>query len=120
MFEKAEKYLSKATEYESQAKAESYYEKSVPRYDKTISLYESAIRDSKYALNKVFEKSEKEKIKADINRLRAILDGVRKDREALHKKIKQQAVYNKAGMRHEMYYFYYDNKGNLVGTNLEE
>jgi len=93
MSNKADKYISQAAEYEYQAEAELssrgklYYKNSVPGYDKAISLYESAVKDSKYALDKIFEKQKKKKVKADIRRLGDIIYSLKKDRKILHQKI---------------------------------
>jgi len=90
---KADKYISQADEYEYQAESELsprgklYFKNSVPGYDKAISLYESAVQDRKYALDKIFEKKDKKKIKEDINRLGDVIYSLKKDRKILHLKI---------------------------------
>jgi len=50
-------------------------------------LYEFAVRDSKYALDKIFEKQKRKKIKADIKRLGDVIYSLKKDRKLLHQKI---------------------------------
>jgi len=95
MLEKAKKYLSKATENETQAQNLDFGTNSIPKYDKIISLYASAIKNSRFALDKVSNKQKKDEIRENIRRLSSILSGVKEKRGILYKKIKHGLRDNK-------------------------